>query len=184
MKYKKNNSSYFILFLTDDNCKTRQLSIESEIQSASIRAKTKKSHSKSQHWLDSSTDMSDSDLDFSGNFSKNREAPPQKFKNAFATYKLATANKMHIGGLSSDSPIPTYNPGLGSSFENAPKIMRLDDTLNSYTVSRDNSHSPTAFTMDLDETPKFLTKTSDTLTMTPAGHFQRYSHNICSEYFI
>ena len=77
------------------------------------------------------------------------------------------------GGLSSDSPIPTYNPGLGSSLENAPKIMRLDDSLNSYTVSRDNSQSPTAFKMDLDEL-KFQTRTSDTLTMTPAGHFQRF----------
>ena len=49
-----------------------------------------------------------------------------KFKNAFATYKLATSNKMHIGGMSSDSPIPTYNPGLGSSFE-AAKVLRLDE---------------------------------------------------------
>ena len=42
------------------------------------------------------------------------------------------------GGLSSDSPIPTYNPGLGSSLETAPQIhaMRLDDSLNSYTVSK------------------------------------------------
>ena len=51
--------------------------------------------------------------------------------------------------------------------------MRLDDSLNSYTVSRDNSQSPTAFKMDLDEL-KFQTRTSDTLTMTPAGHFQRF----------
>ena len=114
------------------------------------------------------------------------------------------------GGLSSDSPIPTYNPGLGSSLETAPQIhaMRLDDSLNSYTVSknggkfkfnqnskinhkksgeigtvwnlcflfqvsRDASHSPTAFMMDLDEMPRFQTKTSDTLTMTPAGHFHQ-----------
>ena len=72
------------------------MSIETEIQ-GSIRAKKKSSTNKSQHWLDSSTDMSDSDLDFSGNFPSAATSRPQKFKNAFATYKLATANKMHIG---------------------------------------------------------------------------------------
>ena len=74
------------------------MSIETEIQ-GSIRAKKKSSTNKSQHWLDSSTDMSDSDLDFSGNFPSAAISRPQKFKNAFATYKLATANKMHIGKI-------------------------------------------------------------------------------------
>ena len=47
-----------------------------------------------------------------------------------------------------------------------------------FQVSRDASHSPTAFMMDLDEMPRFQTKTSDTLTMTPAGHFhQRFVHS-------
>ena len=78
------------------------MSIETEIQSAYGKAKKKSSNAKSQHWLDSSTDMSDSDLDFSvkewsENPTKSLSVRPQKFKNAFATYKLATANKMHIG---------------------------------------------------------------------------------------
>ena len=91
------------LFISDaSGGKTRQMSIETEIQSAYGKAKTKSSYAKSQHWLDSSTDMSDSDLDFSvkewsENPTKSMSVRPQKFKNAFATYKLATANKMHIG---------------------------------------------------------------------------------------
>ena len=92
----------FILF-TDD------LNLQSEIHS-SIRT-AKKKHKHSLHLLDpSSTD--DSDLEQCP-----RQQQPCKLKNTFATYKLATANKMHIGGMSSDSPIPIYNPGLGSSLE-------------------------------------------------------------------
>ena len=76
-------------FLSDD-C---QLSLQSEIQS-SIRSNQSKKKS--------NTD------EFKMEMAVTR---PSKFKNAFETYKIGTANKMHIGGLSSDSPIPCYNPG-------------------------------------------------------------------------
>lgn len=115
---------------------------------------------------------SDSELDSALQPSRSKQRHHQDLKSTFATYKLATANKMHIGGLSSDSPIPSYAPGLGSSLENPsgfsiPRVMPLDDTF-SYTILRDNSQSPTAFMIDLDD-KQFKTRTSDTLTMTPAG---------------
>ena len=135
----------FILF-TDDL--SRQLSLQSEIHS-SIRT-AKKKHKHSLHLLDpSSTD--DSDLEQC----PRQQQPPCKLKNTFATYKLATANKMHIGGMSSDSPIPIYNPGLGSSLETKGNVSL--------------SPPPPAFTMELES------KTSDTLTMTPAGS---HMHNL------
>ena len=129
----------------------RQLSLQSEIHSS---IKSRKKSSKARLF---EADQSDTDSDAI-------EPKESKFKNTFATYKLATANKMHIGGMSSDSPIPTYNPGLGSSFDEKPKIMKLDEDTFSYTISRNDSRSPTAFIMELEDS-----KTSDTLTMTPAG---------------
>ena len=154
---------------------SRELSLQSEIHS-SIRAKkklrTRTSQLQSQALggrgaSETSTDLSDSDLEV------NPGGLSSAYKSTFDTFRLATANKMHIGGLSSDSPIPTYNPGLGSSLESAPRILRLgqDQDAYSYTISRDNSQSPSAFMIDLDE--NYKTKTSDTLTMTPAGGHKR-----------
>ena len=152
-----------------------QLSLQSEIHS-SIRAKKKHKSPANRHLqLDSSTDMSgDSDLESTSTSVSSASGlrSSHKFHNAFATYKLATANKMHIGGLSSTTPDPIYNPGLGSSLET--KVLKIDDDMYSYTISRDNSQSPTAFMMDLDaQMGSNNTKTFDTLTMTPAGAASR-----------
>ena len=103
------------------------MSIETEIQ-GSIRAKKKSSANKSQHWLDSSTDMSDSDLDFSGNFPSAATSRPQKFKNAFATYKLATANKMHIG-KTRKYPLRGYILGVLTHTTALERLWGVDETL-------------------------------------------------------
>merc|ERR1719412_1615870 len=87
---------------------------------------------------------------------------PSKLKNTFATYKLATANKMHIGGMSSDSPIPTYNPGLGSSLE-GPKYL-------------DSNQEHLPFMIE-----NIVHKTSDTLTMTPAGSHKLHTRLSCHQ---
>ena len=85
------------------------------------------------------------------------------FKRAFHTYKVATANKMPRGaGFGETSPVPVtrgYRPGQGSSLDNSVKENRSDDpfsscdgvrylpndSLYSYTVSRDDSQSPVDF---------------------------------------
>ena len=115
---------WIFLFFADGD---RQLSLQSEIHS-SIKSK-KKSSSATRALRESTaqaatedTDTESIDYDADGE----QATKSNQFKNAFATYKLATSNKMHIGGMSSDSPIPTYNPGLGSSYE-AAKVLRLDE---------------------------------------------------------
>ena len=52
------------------------------------------------------SNVADSSSDFEMAVSRS-----SNFKNTFETYKIGTANKMHIGGMCSDSPIPCYNPG-------------------------------------------------------------------------
>ncbi len=87
------------------------------------------------------SDYSDSDL----------ERPPRTasasvrghgvdLKSTFDTFKLATANKMHIGGLCIDSPVPSRTPGLGSSYDSGHADLVVpylpDSEINSYTISR------------------------------------------------
>ena len=99
--------------------------MQSEIHS-SIKSK-KKSSSATRALRESTAQAATEDTDTESiDYDAEQATKSNQFKNAFATYKLATSNKMHIGGMSSDSPIPTYNPGLGSSYE-AAKVLRLDE---------------------------------------------------------
>jgi hypothetical protein len=147
------------------------LSLQSEIHS-SIRSSKKTSRKSSKMDSLATSDFSDSDFETASRPSSGRLRTSKRLKSTFETYKLATANKMHIGGMSSDSPIPFtngYNPGLGSSYEGSSAIPYLpDDDIYSYTVSRDISQSPTAF-MKLND-PSF--NTSNTITVASAGNRQ------------
>ena len=60
--------------------------------------------------------------------------------------------------------------GLGSSYERPKILPYANDDAYSYTISRDDSRSPTTFLLDLEDTSLM---TSDTLTMVPAGSHQR-----------
>lgn len=101
------------------------------------------------------------------------------FKRAFNTYKIVTANKMPRGaGFGVASPVPVtrgYQPGQGSSLDNSVKdrssqnddffssseaVRYLpNDSMYSYTVSRDESRSPTDF-LDLSDEFEGMMSTS------------------------
>lgn len=160
---------------------TDDISLQSEIHSSlrsSKRTSKRSSHQSSK--LDSASDFSDSDLDFSSSSFRHHKSS-SLFKNAFSTYKLATANKMPHGGGSNTSPVPItqgYNPGQGSSLDNSYLTTSIpympDDNIYSYTVSRDMSRSPTHFS-DIDNHESlqvggdFDTRPSDTLTVASGG---------------
>ena len=93
-----------LLFFSGDG----KFSLESEIRS-SIRSTSKFPPQQKSSILDRhSSDSDELDMAISSQSNSN-------FKNTFQTFKIGTANKMHIGGMCSDSPIPIYNPGICTS---------------------------------------------------------------------
>ena len=136
------DTKYCICFIFSDGF----LSLQSEIHS-SIKSSKKNSRKSSKLESLAHSDLSDSELDFHRSPLKKRQpgglassTSRGQLKSTFDTFKIATSNKMHIGGLASDSPMPSRTPGLGSSYDSGhidPVVPYLPDSeINSYTISR------------------------------------------------